>query len=79
MEKSRISRSMTHCTVTDLASLNRHAETDWTRTMKLRFFLNYMNVKKLTPEIKALCSTIFTRSMREHQNKSHYLSDDKFS
>ncbi len=64
LEKSRVTFLDLHRTYRDLAMLNRHAGDMWTKTKRLRFFLDYMQLPSLTPQAKALYGQIYRRSMR---------------
>ena len=63
LEKSRFSLFFLYRAYFDLSALNRHAEY-WSRSQRLRFFLIYMQAKRLTMALKLLCQLILRRSTR---------------
>ena len=63
LEKSRMKFFSAMRTVYDLATLNRHAKY-WSKTNRLYFFKQYLDIKKLTPWTKLICRCIYKRSTR---------------
>jgi hypothetical protein len=63
LEKSRFSLFFLYRAYFDLSALNRHAEY-WSRSQRLRFFLSYMQSKRLTKRLKFMCQLILRRSTR---------------
>ena len=63
LENSRIKWLAWMRTYYDLATLNRHAQY-WTRTRRLYFYLQYLDLSRLTPFSKWLCRLIIKRSNR---------------
>jgi hypothetical protein len=48
----------------DLYTLNRHSQA-WSRTDRLRFYLEYLQLSRLTPEAKALWRAIARRTVKK--------------
>ncbi len=63
LEKSRFSLFYLYRAYFDLSALNRHAEF-WSRSQRMRFYLCYMQSKRLSKPLKILCRLIVRRSTR---------------
>lgn len=68
LEKSRRKLVSPLRTVYDLATLHRHARY-WSRSSRLYFFKQYMEIEKLSPWSKFLCRMIHRRSDRRHNER----------
>jgi hypothetical protein len=63
LEKARFSPLFWWRAYFDLATLNRHTKY-WRRTQRLYFFMQYVQLKKLTPLAKCFCRLVIRRSTR---------------
>jgi hypothetical protein len=63
LEKSRINRIPFLKSIIDLSVLNKHSKY-WSRSRRMYFYLQYMEINHLTPYAKWLCRLIVKRSTR---------------
>jgi hypothetical protein len=63
LEKSRVNRIPFLRSVIDLSVLNKHAKY-WSKSRRMRFYLEYLGLNHLTPYAKWLCRLIIKRSTR---------------
>lgn len=61
LEKAKVRIHRRYATFRDLYTLNRHSQS-WGRSDRLRFFLTYLGLKRLTPEAKQLWNKIAQRT-----------------